>query len=314
MILLFGFGNVGRAYAQLLYSSTELRITGAFDSRGGVIRPGGFTREEMELLLRTQRGGVASAGLGRAASIDEALEAASILVDASPPDYESGEPALSLYRRALARGMAVVTANKAPLALRFRELASARLLYKATVMAGTPLIDLIKGLPPQRILSVRGILNGSTNYVLTRVYRDGVSFERAVLEARERGISERDPRLDLEGFDPAAKVAIVANTLGLPMALKDVKREPLALLGPETRYVAGVDLRAGEAYVRPERLGPGDPLLVDYAMNSVEITTDVNTIVVKGKGAGVKEAAYALINDTVRAAALLGLSSPRSAL
>jgi homoserine dehydrogenase len=301
MILLFGFGGVGRTYAELLYERTGLRLCAVFDSGGGVAKKDGFASDEVRQLLKTPRGAAAKSGVGRAAAPDEALDICQVVVDVSPPNYETAEPALSLYRRALSRGLAVVTANKAPLALAFRELAHKRLYYKATVMAGTPLVDLLMGLPPQKALRVRGILNGSTNYIMTRVYKDGVPFEKAVEEARELGILEPDPRLDLEGLDPAAKLVIIANTLGVPLDLRDVVRRPLAPLGPVTRYLATLDLEAGRASVEPAQLAPDDPIHVDYTMNAVEIVTEVNNILVKGKGAGRRETALVLLNDTLKA-------------
>ncbi|MEM1598162.1 MAG: homoserine dehydrogenase [Pyrobaculum sp.] len=299
MILLFGFGGVGRTFAKLLYAKTHLKIVAVFDSGGGVLKKEGFTAEEVERLATSPRGGVSSSGVGRRASVDEALDYADVVVDVSPPNYETGEPSASLYKKALGKGLAVVTANKAPLALKFAEFAGKPVYYKATVMAGTPLVDLLRGIPPQSVEEVRGILNGSTNYIMTRVYKDGVSFEKAVEEARERGILEPDPRLDLEGVDPAAKLVIVANTLGIPLTLHEVRREPLRPLGPVTRYVAA--LRGRDAWVGPVKLPPEDPLHVDYTMNAVEVKTDVNTILVKGKGAGRAETSYALLNDVLKA-------------
>jgi homoserine dehydrogenase len=301
MILLFGFGGVGRTYAELLYERTGLRLCAVFDSGGGVAEKDGFASDEVRQLLKTPRGAVAKSGVGRVVTLDEALDICQVVVDVSPPNYETAEPALSLYRRALSRGLAVVTANKAPLALAFRELAHKRLYYKATVMAGTPLVDLLMGLPPQKVLKVRGILNGSTNYIMTRVYKDGVPFEKAVEEARELGILEPDPRLDLEGLDPAAKLVIIANTLGASLALRDVVRRPLAPLGPVTRYLATLDLETGRASAEPVRLAPDDHIHVDYTMNAVEIVTEVNNILVKGKGAGRRETALVLLNDTLKA-------------
>ncbi|RFA98335.1 homoserine dehydrogenase [Pyrobaculum aerophilum] len=301
MILLFGFGGVGRTYAELLYQKTSLRLCAVFDSGGGVAKKECFSWGEVKELLKTARGSVSKSGLGKAVSPDEALDYCQVVVDVSPPNYETGEPSLSLYKKAAAKGLAVVTANKAPLALAFREVAYKRLFYKATVMAGTPLIDLLRGLEPQEVIKIRGILNGSTNYVLTRVYKDGVSFEAAVREAKEMGILEPDPRLDIEGVDPAAKLVIIANTLGHGVTLKDVERRPLQPVGPVTRYLAIADFTAGKAVVEPVRLPPDDQIHVDYTMNAVEIITDVNTILLKGKGAGRKETAYVLLNDTIKA-------------
>ncbi|MEM1519622.1 MAG: homoserine dehydrogenase, partial [Pyrobaculum sp.] len=269
--------------------------------RGGVGNREGLGWGEVKTLLKQPRGAVAESGVGRRLEVEEALDFCQVVVDVSPPNYIDGEPALSLYKKALARGLSVVTANKAPLALKFSELANKRLYYKATVMAGTPLVDLLKGLAPQVVTHVRGILNGSTNYVMTRVYKDGVPFDRAVEEAKELGILEPDPRLDLEGLDPAAKLVIIANTLGVSIALGDVVRRPLEPRGPVTRYVASLDVSRKAAVVEPVALPPDDPLHVDYTMNAVEISTDVNKILVKGKGAGRLETAYVLLNDTFKA-------------
>ncbi|MEM0479602.1 MAG: homoserine dehydrogenase [Pyrobaculum sp.] len=300
-ILLFGFGGVGRTYAEVLYAKTQYRLCAVFDSRGGVGSREGLSWGEVKTLLKQPRGAVAESGVGRRLEVEEALDFCQVVVDVSPPNYIDGEPALSLYKKALARGLSVVTANKAPLALKFSELANKRLYYKATVMAGTPLVDLLKGLAPQVVTHVRGILNGSTNYVMTRVYKDGVPFDRAVEEAKELGILEPDPRLDLEGLDPAAKLVIIANTLGVSIALGDVVRRPLEPRGPVTRYVASLDVSRKAAVVEPVALPPDDPLHVDYTMNAVEISTDVNKILVKGKGAGRLETAYVLLNDTFKA-------------
>jgi homoserine dehydrogenase len=136
---------------------------------------------------------------------------------------------------------------------------------------------------------------------MTRVYKDGVPFEKAVEEARELGILEPDPRLDLEGLDPAAKLVIIANTLGVPLDLRDVVRRPLAPLGPVTRYLATLDFETGKASVEPVRLAQDDHIHVDYTMNAVEIVTEVNNILVKGKGAGRRETALVLLNDTLKA-------------
>lgn len=300
-IALFGFGGVGRTYAEVLYAKTRHRLCAVFDSGGGVAKKDGFEWGEVKTLLQRPRGGVATSGVGKRVEVDEVFDFCHVFVDVSPPNYADGEPSLTYYKKALARGLSVVTANKAPLALKFAEVANRRLYYKATVMAGTPLVDLLKGLSPQEVKTVRGILNGSTNYIMTRVYKDGVSFEDAVREARDLGILEPDPRLDLEGLDPAAKLAIIANTLGVHLTVHQVSRAPLRPLGPITRYVARLDVKSAGASVEPQVLPPGDPLHVDYTMNAVEIVTDVNTILLKGKGAGRLETAYVLLNDTLKA-------------
>jgi homoserine dehydrogenase len=103
MILLFGFGGVGRTYAELLYERTELRLCAVFDSGGGVAKKEGFTVDEVKQLLKTPRGAVAKSGVGRAVTLDEALDICQVVVDVSPPNYETAEPALSLYKKALSK-------------------------------------------------------------------------------------------------------------------------------------------------------------------------------------------------------------------
>ncbi|MEL9990530.1 MAG: homoserine dehydrogenase [Thermoproteus sp.] len=302
MLILYGFGGVGRTFAQVLYSRTDLKVAAVFDSRGGVVNCKGFEKAEIEKLLEAPRGGVAQAGVGRPAALDEALRCGEVLVDVSPPNYSNGEPAISAYRKALKHGLSIVTANKAPLALYFSELRDVPIFYKATVMAGTPVIDMALGLIGQKVSKIRGILNGTTNYILTRVDIDGLRFEEALEEAKAKGYVEPDPAVDLEGLDAAAKLVILANTLGLRISLGDVRREPLKYLGPRTKYVAEADFEAGGASVRPAVLQPDDFLLqARYAVNAVEIITEVNEIRVLGKGAGRLETSLALLNDVLKA-------------
>lgn len=302
MIILYGFGGVGRTLAEVIYARTNFKISGIFDSRGGVLNCAGFSKQEVMKLVGVPRGGVADSGVGRRASLDEALNCAEVVVDVSPPNYRDGEPAASFYRRALSKGLSVVTANKAPLALYFSEFADRPVYYKATVMAGTPVIDLAQGLVGQEIISIRGVLNGTTNYILTRVDRDGLPFESALEEAKRKGYVEPDPSIDLQGIDAAAKLVILSNTLGLRLALSDVERRALSYLGPRTKYVAQADFTTGRASVAPEQLEEGDFLLrALYTVNAVEIRTEVNEIKVMGKGAGRVETSLALLNDIMRA-------------
>ncbi|KUO84326.1 MAG: homoserine dehydrogenase [Thermoproteus sp.] len=303
MLILYGFGGVGRTLVEVVRSRTDLKISAVFDSRGGVLKCGGFEKPEIEALLRSPRGGVSRSGVGSPAALEEAFRCAEVLVDVSPPNYADGEPAVAVYRSALKAGLSIVTANKAPLALRFQEFEGKPIYYKATVMAGTPVVDLALGLRGQRPLGIRGILNGTTNYILSRVDLDGLSFADALEEAKAKGYVEPDPAIDLEGLDAAAKLVILANALGVGLSLGQVRREPLRYLGPRTKYVAEADLERGTARVSPIQLGPDDPLLsARYSTNAVEITTEVNEVRVYGKGAGRLETSLALLNDVLRAA------------
>ena len=305
MIALLGFGNVGRAFAELLYKKSSIRICAVFDRSGGVVNPAGFSQSEMALLLNSPRSGVANSGVGKTGTIDDAIDCASILVDVLPPNYVDAKPSIDIWRKALAKGLRIVTANKAPLALYFPSLPMDKVYYTATVMAGTPVIKLVKALAIQGIKYIRGILNGSTNYVLTRVYRDGVRFEDAVSEARRLGLLEPDPSLDLGGLDAAAKAVILANTVGLRLTLGEVERVPITsevVSSGFVKQVVSIDFDRGRVSVRPEHVGESDPLrYIEYNFNGVSIVTEVNEVFVKGKGAGRLETAFVLLSDVMEA-------------
>jgi homoserine dehydrogenase len=145
---------------------------------------------------------------------------------------EKGEPALSHVREALNRGKHVVTANKAPAAFAYHELVSlarqksVSFLMESTVMDGTPVFNLAKhGLKAAAILGVSGVLNSTTNFVLSRM-EQGESLEEAVKIAQKEGFAEADPRHDLEGWDASAKITVLANALmGASLTPFDIDRQ-----------------------------------------------------------------------------------------
>ena len=161
-----------------------------------------------------------------------ALDALScdLLLEASPVNLRDGEPGLSACRVALRRGVSVVLANKAPLVLAFHELhtlareSGAGLAYSATVGGALPVINIgERDLIAAEITLLRGVLNSTTNFILAEM-ADGRSFTDALAEAQRRGIAETDPSLDVEGWDTANKLVIIANSfLGIQVTLKDVQ-------------------------------------------------------------------------------------------
>jgi len=241
---------------------------------------------------------------------------ADAVVEATPPNYLDGEPGISNFMAALEHGCHIVTANKAPLALQFRNImrhATSRglkVLYKATVMAGTPLIDVIKQLRVYEVKEIEGILNGTTNYVLTLMEEDLVSLDFALKKAQTLGIAEPEPFLDINGWDIAAKLVIIGNTLGLDITLEGIKRHPLKLslkelrrihkLGMTPKYVGSLDTERKEAEVKL-KFYPKHSLmaLTHGTLNSVLIRTLVNDIYIQGKGAGSNETAYSLLSDII---------------
>jgi homoserine dehydrogenase len=238
-----------------------------------------------------------------------------VLVDATPSRYDAPDDALSWWLRVLDSGGAVVAADKAPLATRCGVLAGSRsrwrrLFYKATVMAGTPLVDMLRwGLAGRVVSRVTGVLNGTTNFVLG-LAEEGRGFWEAVREAQERGYAEPDPSADLEGFDLAAKAVIVSCSLGYPLSLGDVeirdrvdesvfrRAAEAAGAGRRLKYVATVEPGRG-ARVEVVEVGPGNPLYrLRGVMNGVLVeAVEAEPVYVEGPGAGRLATAASLLAD-----------------
>ena len=166
---------------------------------------------------------------------------ADVLVELSPTDLTTGEPATSHMRAALGRGMHAITANKGPIALHLAELrrlasdAQLYLGYEGTVMSGTPALRLgWSDLAGCEVLELRGIVNGTTNYILTQM-EGGMSYADALAEAQRLGYAEADPTGDVEGYDAAAKAVILANVLmDARLGLADVERAGITTLTRDT--------------------------------------------------------------------------------
>jgi homoserine dehydrogenase len=162
-----------------------------------------------------------------------------VMVECTPTDLKTGEPGLGHILRALESGWDVVTANKGPLVVDFQGLTGmARmkglsLKFSGAAAAALPTIDLGRwSLLGAEILEIKGILNGTTNFILSRM-EDGLDYAGALKEAQERGIAEADPSLDVEGWDTAAKILIIANALlGTDFSLSEIKIEGISNLSP----------------------------------------------------------------------------------
>jgi len=331
-IVIAGFGNVGRSLVKLILEregiirdryGIDIVIVGIADSSGFVIDPEGFGRETLTRLLEAPRGGLARTCIGMVRHdvvdvIDETVP--DFLLDLTPANYDTGEPGLTYIVNAIRRGVNVVTANKAPLVLKYDYLMSlsrsrnVKFGYRATVFGGVPVIDVLRHLSAHRILKVEGIVNATTNYILSRVFYDGLSLSQAIDEARRIGVMEANPALDLEGIDAAAKIAIIANTLGISMTLKDVERIGITSLSEEeidrlrkegkvVKLIAELDVEKRRASVRPVPLDSSDDLAqVKYLLNAVRIVSDLNNIVIKGVGGGPAETAVNVLSELIELA------------
>jgi homoserine dehydrogenase len=329
-VVLAGYGSVGRAFVSLLCEKSEtLRSRYGLDLwlRAILKSDGGFisdSRNELESFRGRLGRGPAGARLWRPGlTLKLLLPTAKpgVLVECTSSDIRTGEPGLGHIRSALKAGWHVVTASKGPLVVDLnglRQLARKKhlsLKYGAATAAALPTLDVgVYSLAGAEILSVEGILNGTTNYILTRM-QHGAGYEEALREAREKGIAERNPTLDVEGWDTAVKLLLIANSvLGLNLTLRDIQVEGITRL-PTRKAVAareegkalkliGRISKSGLRYkaeVAPSILDRSHPLFgVDGASKGITFATDtMGTVTVTGGKSDPRGAAAALLKDII---------------
>ncbi len=319
-IVIIGFGSVGRGVTRVLIEKKKFlrnflgdyKVIAVTDSSGGIYDENGL--DLRKVLEMKSKGGlpkeITSIEVIRDLDFD-------VCIEVTPTNVENGEPGLTHIRECLKKGVDVVTSNKGPLVVAFRELMNlakknnARLMFEATVGGAMPVIKLAKiDLAGNEILSVRGILNGTCNYILSRMEKELLPYELILEEAKELGIAERDPTYDVEGIDAGAKLVIIANALmGLDAKFKDVERVGISNLTPEAFKVAlenGYTIRliaeANRDFLRvsPRLVPLNHPLAIYGTLNALEIETNLaGNVFVIGKGAGSVETASAIISDLI---------------
>jgi homoserine dehydrogenase len=239
---------------------------------------------------------------------------AEAMVEVTPTNIEDGEPTLSHIKTAFKTGKHVVTTNKGPLALALpalTELAdynNVYLRFSGTVGAGTPVLEFAKKcLLGDRILSIRGILNGTTNYILSEMDAKHITFQEALKGAQKLGYAETDPTMDVDGIDAAAKLVIMANwIMNRKVTLKDVKIRGIREVSPQDLQDAAakgstiklIGSIEENLKVEPTQISRHDPLDVGGALNAVTFVSEFageQTIV--GRGAGGMETASAILRD-----------------
>jgi homoserine dehydrogenase len=208
---------------------------------------------------------------------------ADVLIELTPLNTQDGEPAISHVRTALEKGMHVVSANKGPLAFAYRELQELAVvqergfLFESTVMDGAPVFGVTRaGLPAAEITSFRGVLNSTTNYILTQM-ETGASFEEAVQAAQTMGIAETDPSADVDGWDAAFKTTVLANVLlDVDIRPADVDRTGIRDVTPEDVHAARNRGLRVKLVCRAERDGEG--LLARVAPEEVPLDDPLATL------------------------------------
>jgi homoserine dehydrogenase len=330
-IVFLGFGTVAQGLAKILVEkATALKKLYDFDFtamavsdkvKGSILNNRGL---DLEKILALAKQGLSlqeyAGGTKGLSSLDTIKKAdATMLVEATWTNLQDGEPGLTHIRTALKRGLHVVTSNKGPIAIAYPELAAlarskrCNLRFEATVMSGTPAISLAtEALAGATVKSIRGILNGTTNYILTEM-ESGTTYADALKRAQELGYAEVDPTGDVEAWDPTAKIVILANVLmSGKVKTAEVPREGITKLTSTDVESARKDEKTikliAKAYreddqvkaqVQPERLPLTDMLShVSGVLNAITITTDVQPdVTIIGPGAGGDSAGYALLSD-----------------
>jgi homoserine dehydrogenase len=239
----------------------------------------------------------------------------------TPGNIQTGEPGLGFMKAALNSGKHVVTSNKSPLSLAFSELSGlslkngVKLKFEATVGGAIPIINTCTNeLKGNTILNIYGILNGTTNYILSKMGEEGIDFKVALKEAQNLGFAEPDPSYDLKGVDSAAKVVILANSIfGMDIRISDLKVSGIEGITSETVELASEygfaiklvgDVKNRE--VSPRLVALDHPLNVPGNLNAVLVQTDTaGDISLIGAGAGPKETSSAILGDVLSIADLL---------
>ncbi|MFP4654401.1 MAG: homoserine dehydrogenase [Methanohalobium sp.] len=317
-----GFGAVGQGVVEVLLKKEkhlknlglDIRVVSISDSKGSEINTEGIDLSSA-LTRKREKGTVAldnTSSLEIIKSIDHDL-----VIETTSTDIETGGIGLQNMMSAFDNGRDVVTSNKGPIALKYNELIEAsrksgsKFRFEATVGGAMPIINLIKNvLAGNDVISVEGILNGTCNYILTRMMEENAPYEQMLAESQELGIAETDPSYDVDGIDSACKLVILANTVfGLCFTYRDVDVTGISKITPESLilaqnngYVIKLIGEVKEDLIRvAPRLVPEDsPLAVGGTLNVASIQTDLSgTVTVTGRGAGSIETASAILSDII---------------
>jgi len=325
-IVLCGFGNVGReVYRLLCDESPRLERLGFSPvvvgiitrSRGHVYVPTGITSEHLQMLAPKDSAAVCTTRLIEQMSAD-------VVVEMTPLDVFSAKDVMSHARAALTSGKHVVCANKGAIAWGYDELsalasAKARLfLFECCVMDGAPIFAMVRNcLPAARILKFEGVLNSTSNYVLDKML-EGVSMEEAITMAKRAGFAESDPRLDIDGWDSAAKIAALANVfMHARINPLEVVRQGITQITCEQvqaaargamriRLVASAVQRQRDVLceVKPCRVAHSSLFgSVNHTSSVLSITTDLmGNISIVEHDPGLLQTAYGVLRDIIEVA------------
>ncbi|MCK5660341.1 MAG: homoserine dehydrogenase [Methanosarcinales archaeon] len=322
-ISIIGFGSVGQGVARVISMKQDylqsigidLKVVAIVDSKGCEIESGGIDLSDA-LERKATTGTVALENKDSIFVINNVEH--DIVVDTTPTNTETGEPGLSNILTAFEHKRHVVTSSKGPLVVDYKTLAetasknNVEFRYEATVGGAMPVLNLARdALAGNKIERIEGILNGTCNYILSRMAeQEGYTYEDVLSEALGLGIAETDPSSDVEGYDAACKVVILANSIfNMDARFEDVDITGITRITPEALKLAadhgyvikliGV-VRESELSVSPKLVPKGHPLSVSGTLNVASVQTQLaGHITVSGPGAGSIETASAILSDII---------------
>ena len=248
---------------------------------------------------------------------EDALEADyDVLVEATPTTLGDAEPGFSHVERALERDRHVVLANKGPVAERYDEIraleadSDGTVLFEAAVGGAIPILSTIDDLNGQ-VTAARGVLNGTANFILSRMAAEGLDYEHVLAEAQDLGVAEADPTFDVEGIDAALKCVILANVLYEDTytledadveGIDDLPGSALELAAEDGRTIRLIgEVADGEVRVGPRLVPENGTLAVSGTLNIVQLETkNAGRLNISGRGAGGPETASAVLADIGR--------------
>ncbi|MFQ5975088.1 MAG: homoserine dehydrogenase [Candidatus Hydrothermarchaeales archaeon] len=326
-IMIIGFGIIGQGFADVVLEKEkwlkdkydlEIKVVSISDITGTLADERGVDlKDALDTMAKSGEiiahpKATKMSGLDAIKSID-----ADVVLEVTPTNIKTGEPGLSHMLSAMNNKKHVMTSNKGPLALEFKKLKNlaekndVEFKFEASAGGATPLINLAKeALSGDRVIAIEGILNGTTNYILSRMAKEGCSLDLAVKEAQELGLAEADPSYDINGSDTASKLVILANAImGIDATYKDVKVRGIRRITPEAIKLADEEgyvikligeVRNNHLEVAPRLVPKNHPLNVDGTLNVAMLETDIaKDITIVGRGAGAIPTNSAILSDLI---------------
>jgi homoserine dehydrogenase len=319
---ILGFGAIGQGVAEVLLMKKEylksigleVKVVAVVDSKGATVNPQGV--DLADCLSRKRESGTIAIDNITGTEVIRSLDH-DLVIETTPTNIVTGGAGLQNMFAAFETGKDVITSNKGPLTLKYRELMEAakasgsKFRFEATVGGSMPIISLANEvLAGNKIVSIKGILNGTCNYILTRMLEERASYTDILAESMELGIAETDPTYDVEGIDTACKLVILANAIfGRNVTYKDVEITGITKITSEAlemAYERGHVIKLiGEVgwekiQVAPRLVPIKHPLAVGGTLNVASVYTELaGEITVTGKGAGPIETSSAILSDLI---------------